>query len=1554
MTSPRNPRSEINLSRRQALVASLLRKEGLAAHAPEVIPRRSPDARLPLSCAQQRLWFLNQLSPGNPFYNVTSAIRISMPMHPGILERCLNEIVRRHEALRTSFRHADGEPEQVVAPTLTLSLPVVDLRSLPSASRESEAMRLATEEARHPFDLTTGPLLRAKLLRLDDRDQFFLLTLHHIISDGWSMGVFARELNALYGALALGRGSPLEELVVQYPDFALWQRRSLEGDALNRQLDYWRGHLRDLPRLDLPTDRPRPDVSSYVGATHRFEAPPLLSAGLQSLARREGVTLFVLLLAAFKTLLHRYTRQDDVAVGAPVAGRSRSELENLIGFFVNTLVLRTDLSGDPPFRELLRRVNEVALGAYAHQDLPFERLVEELQPERDLSRNPLFQVTFQLFAGTSPATATGAGGGASLMLQKGTAIFDLAFNLSQGPRGIEGEIEFSTALFETSTIARLATHYLQLLRGIAAEPDLPLSRIPCLPPAERRQVLVEWNQTNADYPRDQATPSLVAAQAARTPEALAVADTRRRLTYAELDAESARLAVRLRALGAGPECVVAVCLPRSVELVVALWAVWKTGAAYLPLDPDNPKDRQWYTLGDSRSLLVATDATGAAILTGGPARVVELDGAPEPPAGTRPEAPEGRPTPQDIAYVLYTSGSTGRPKGAEICHDGLVNLVAWHNRTYGITGADRATQLAAPSYDAVVWEIWPYLCAGASVHVVPDDVRVDPGALVAWLARERITVAFLPTPLAEAALERTWPSTLALRHLLTGGDEMHHPPRTGLPFDVVNHYGPTEDTVVSTAGVIRPSDDGRKPSIGRPIANTRVYIVDSHGQPVPIGVPGELCLGGVGLARGYLGRAELTAERFIPNPFAERPGQRLYRTGDLARYRADGDIEFLGRLDQQVKVRGFRIELGEVESAIRAHPLVKEAVAAASSEPSGEKRLVAYVVPRSVESPEKDGNDAALVAEHVNHWRSLYEATYSGPEPETDPTFNIIGWNSSYTGRPIPPSEMKEWVERTVQRVRSAEAQRILEIGCGTGLLLFRVAPTCREYIGTDFSATALGYVSRILNRQADRWRHVRVLERTAENLDALEPGFDQVILNSVIQYFPTIEYLVRVLEGVVKLVRPGGTVFLGDIRNRCLLEPFHAAIELERGGATTTLAAVREAVRRRTAIEEELVLDPAFFVALRQAFPLIRSVRIEPKRGGYLNELSQYRYDVTLTVGDADSEVQTVDCPWLDWESADLNLDRLRERVREAGPDGIGVRRIPNALVWPDVIRLAGLQDASEIRTVAELRAWEGTRPASIAIQPESLWRLGADLGRTAEVGWSGSGNDDRLDVWFTSAAGGKASPSWWPAAQRLPRRPWGAYANQPLQGLHGRRLVPSLRRGLQERLPEHMVPATFVVLEALPVTAHGKVDRRALPEPDFAHNRAGAASVTPRTPLEASLAGVWSDLLGVPRVGAFDHFFTELGGHSLLATQLISRIRERFQVEIPLRALFETPTVAGMAAAVEAARAEPADSTAVPPAIRPVADRLTPEALAGLSDAEVEALLAELGTTELDEATS
>ena len=940
---------------KRALLKAVLAKKRAGVGAEWIITRRSGEGPAPLSLSQERMWFAQQLAPDNVAYNRPCCLRVTGSLRVDVLERVLNEIIRRHESWRTTFVMGDGQPEQVVAPAEDRPLPVIDLGALPAEERERRCMALITEDARRPFDLAVGPILRLALVRLSPTEYVLNLMTHHIVFDGWSSGVLSREIAALYEAFGQEKPSPLPDPPVQLSDYACWEREWVRSEQIDGLLAYWTQHLgSDPPVLELPSDFPRPAERSYHGAKLITSLSPQLTDALKALSRQESVTLYMTLLSAFAVMMARYARQEVVLIGTPTAGRRQIEVEGLLGNFINTLVMRVDVTGNPSFRELLRRVREMAVAAYAHE-LPFDKLVEAVHPQRSVNRAPLVPVLFQLRnVNYAPADVQGVRF-EEIELDNGTSKVDLALDVFDLPDGLQCLFDYCTDLFAPETIARMAEHYRVLLESAAASPDLPVMRLPMLTPEETRRIVVEWNATERPLP-ELCAHQLIERQAEQTPAAVAATFHDEQLTYAELNRRANGLAHYLRRRGVEPDVPVGICLERSLWMAITLLGILKAGGAYLPLDPTYPRERLAFMLDDAEAPVVLTtedlkaglpDFAGTAVCLDADRAAIERESEENPDSGVLPD---------HLAYIIYTSGSTGTPKGVLITHRGMVNHNLAAVELYGLQPGDRVLQFSSLTFDMAVEEIFPTWMAGATLVFRGENTLQTGREFTEWLAKQQITVLDLPT-----AFWHEWVHELAagtglppeLRLVIVGGEKAQAPAyaewrRRAGAVRWLNTYGPTETTVIAT--VYDPAVDpaglreGEELPIGWPIANTQAFILDAGGQPVPAGVPGELYIGGTGLARGYLRRPELTEERFIPHPFSEAPDARLYRTGDLARWRADGNIEFIGRTDDQLKVRGFRVEPSEIEALLNGHPAVRQSVVIGRPAEDG-VALIAYVVP---------------------------------------------------------------------------------------------------------------------------------------------------------------------------------------------------------------------------------------------------------------------------------------------------------------------------------------------------------------------------------------------------------------------------------------------------------------------------------------------------------------------------------------------------------------------------------------------------------------------------------
>ncbi|UEM07014.1 amino acid adenylation domain-containing protein (plasmid) [Skermanella rosea] len=1453
--------------------------------------------RAPLSFQQRRMWYLHRLD-GNAAYTICLAFRLGGRFEPEAFEAAVGDVVARHAVLRTRYEERDGEGEQVVEPAGPVP---VDLRDWRDRAEDAEALAAAIrEESARPFDLGRGPPLRASAIRIAESRTAIVLAIHHIAADAWSLGILSGDLLSAYRARLSGAAPAWAPLPVSYADFAAWQRESYGPDSVAGDLDYWRGRLAGLPVLDLPTDRPRPRLQGFNGALVPFTIPAGTADRLRRLASAARTTQFTALMTVFQVLLGRHCRQDDVPVGTSLANRERLETQGLVGFFVNMVVVRGDLSGDPGFRALLERQRGLVLEAFDHATLPFEMLVEALDLPRDTSRNPLFQVAFTLLDAAPPPTAGGEFAVEPLLTQE-AARFDLELFIREEPGGgLSGVFSYNTDLFEAESVARLARQFATLAESAAAAPDTPVSRLPLIGPDERAALLTGPKRPAAPFA--EGVHDRFVRHARERAAATALRLNGERQTYGSLERRSAAIAGRLGALGIGAGDRVALWFEPSLEMPAAILGVLRAGAAYVPLDPHYPADRVAHALEDSGvAAVVTTEALAPRVPAGTGVPVLCVEDCGDADAEGFVPVSVG---PDDLAYVIYTSGSTGRPKGVLVTHGNLTRLFDATDAWFRFGARDVWTLFHSYAFDFSVWEIWGALAYGGALVIVPREVARAADAFYDLLCREKVTVlnqtpsAFRQLIQAEEADPRE--SELALRFVVFGGEALDlaslepwldrhgdDAPR------LVNMYGITETTVHVTYRPIRWRDVKRRLGsvIGEPIPDLFIRLLDGNGEPVPPGMVGEIWVGGAGVARGYLNRPELTAERFVLDPAG---GGLLYRSGDLARVTPAGDLEYRGRADAQVKLRGFRIELGEIHAVLSDHPAVGDVAVVPRGEGDA-KRLVAYVVPRPGADGEA-GGEAGGEAEADEGWRAAFDMIYGGDGEAQD--FDISGWNDSYTNAPIPAAEMRAWLDETLDRLRALATRRVLEIGCGTGMILFGLAPSVELYHGLDFSAPV---VERLRRAAADRGLdHVTVERREAADLDGVPGGFDLVVINSVAQYFPSRAYFMAVVEGALARLAPGGRLFLGDLRNRVLLRAFHADIAAATGAGRTRLELARR-LARAVEREKEILVDPAFFAALARR-PDVAGVIAMPKAAAGDNELTRFRYDAVVTVkGGAGTVAAAEYSLWADGDGEGLLAGRL---AREGS--GFGISGVPNRRLARPLEALAWIEaDGPPVDPA------DGLDGAAIA-------RLAREHGWEAVPGWTAGTEDGRLDVWFRRP--GEPMPAGCAPAPAAAEAP-AAYLNEPAPPDRRGTLGRALRRHAASRLPEHMVPGAFVFLDRLPLGPTGKLDARALPEPGEDGPAAGADGEPPRTPLEAAVAETWAEVLGIARVGIRDNFF-EAGGHSLLATRVIARIRARFGIDLPLRLLFERPTVAEFAAEM-AERLGPDAAQGAAEGIIPRADR-------------------------------
>ncbi|OHY35864.1 non-ribosomal peptide synthetase [Cylindrospermopsis raciborskii CS-508] len=1493
------------------LLGLLLEEEGIELEIKEVVPRVG-STEAPTSFQQRRLWFLYELEPTSSAYNICSIFDLKGTLNITALRVAFKQLQQRHESLRTTFMDVDGEPWQKIHANSATELRLEDWSNDRSEDKIPEIIaEIARHESDHQFNLQTGPLIRAQLFKIESKQHILSINLHHIIADAWSVGIILEEIAMLYQAEISKTPMALPELKFQYTDYALWEKGNFQNsNILEKSLTYWEKQLAQLPTLQFPLDFPRPRLQTFRGGLIKFEISKETTNRIRNFIVKEGATLFMFLMAVFQTLLSRYTGQEDIAVGTSIANRP-SDSENLIGFFVNMLVIRTNLADEPNFNSLLKTVKKTILSAFEHKEIPFETLVEKLNLPRDTSRNPLFQIAFTLLNAPKPQFGTGDLEVCILATQE-AARFDLELFITETEDTLNGAVSYNIDLLKRETVERVARHFCQLLDSVLAQPEIPVSRLPFLL-SEEIAVLAP-SQPTQTFPVHFCLHDIFTQQAKLRPQQTALIFGQERLTYLEVNERANQLAHYLMHVGVKPEARVGLWLSRSLDLVIGIIAILKAGGVYVPFDPNYPKDRITYMLEDSQIRVLLTHSEFEAQIpfeftnntnnvsnTNNNILTIFIDKYKSEFTQVVTTEPEVLILPDNAAYIIYTSGSTGKPKGVVVTHRHVVRLMLSTEKWFKFNAKDVWTLFHSCAFDFSVWEIWGALFYGGVLVIVPYLISRSPEEFYNLLCEEKVTVlnqtpsAFQQLIQAESTLCRE--GELELRYVIFGGEALdlaslepwfeRHDDQFPL---LVNMYGITETTVHVTYLPLTFKDvkKGSGSLIGKQIPDLSLYILDRHLQPVPIGVVGEMYVGGAGVTRGYFHRPQLTAERMIPNPFAtnDLTSVRLYKTGDLARFLDNGNIEYIGRNDHQVKIRGFRIELGEIEALIKSHPEVRDALVIAREESKEDVRLDAYIIPIN-----QIANTETLTQEQTQEWQYTFNDTYNITSGETEEDFNIIGWNSSYSNQPIPGVEMRQWLNNTLLRIQSLKPRKVLEIGCGTGMILLNIAPQVESYWGTDFSQAAINRLDTIVKNRS--LKNVNLLTREAIDFSEIPTGyFDTVVINSVAQYFPSIEYLQQVIKSVWQLLKTGGSLFIGDNRNLSLSNYFYASVAYFQANDNTDCETFKTQVRRIAKKENELILAPHFFTDLRKSFPDLTAVEIQIKSENNENELTKYRYDVILHKLGISTE-QPPEIIWRDWETDNLQLTDLKQQVIEMR--SIGWHSIPNGRLSKDAAIYQWMLKNShenEQKTIGELRTVLNNIHEPKGFNPADFYAIAEEIGLEVSISYS-PGKVDCFDVCFYPAGSGKSMAPSMPIVNDLLGRDNHPSWIDPLKNRLTKLLISQLKQRLEEKLPEYMCPSSFMILENFPLTPSGKLDRRALPIPDRDLIINQQSLVPPKTPTEYKLSQLWMDVLGIDKIGVTEDFF-HLGGHSLLATKLVSRIREEFNVALPLRSIFEYSTIA------------------------------------------------------------
>ncbi|WP_448725723.1 amino acid adenylation domain-containing protein [Pseudomonas farris] len=1463
----------------------LLAALNIDASAPGLAPEPLPATELsPVSFSQERLWLVDRILPDQAAYNDSMLLSVSGDVDSTMIVDALERISARHDALRMTFEEHNGRVQARFNQHVALDFSMHDLTCVPQGERIDAALAFAREQARLPFDLERGPLLRARLLRMDNNHHYLLVTVHHIVCDGWSLSIMLNEFSTLLS----GAGQSLPPVTFSFREHIDTERRRLTAERRSVLIDYWTRQLDDLPPpLELPLDFARSKAEAFRGAIASHVVPNVALARLEAFAACESVSSYMVLMAAVAAVLGRVTNRRDIVLGTDVANRFSVSSAGAVGLFVNQMVLRTRLTAGQSFRELVNVQRSTILDALDHSDLPFNELIDELSPARDLNRNPLFQVAFTYQEPMNYNRLSDVGPTLQrIPLDIGISRVDLEINATRNADGLLIEAIFNDRLQRRESIEQLLSAIEVFLEQALQRPDAALQQIALLTPLDRQVLEAGLGSFTVDYGLESPN-QMLRTWAERTPEAIALSGQEGTYTYQQLSERVDALARGLAGQGIQRGSLVATCLQRDTSLAVAMLALWQLGAVYLPIDPGHPASRSVQVLRKSEAKFVLTNA---ALLEH--AKALEWDGRQlvlEQCLIEGDSLPLAQGLQREPAYVLFTSGSTGAPKGAIVLHEGMINHLGAKVTDLKLGARDRLAETAPQTFDISIWQYIAPLMVGGAVHVLDDETVRDPGLLLQACETEEITVletvpSFLEL-LVGLVQRRDMPSFTTLRVMLSTGEAL---PvmlcrRWFAQFPTIallNAYGPTEcsDDVTHHLMTQAPSQELACIAIGRPIGNVRLYVLDDADQLCAPGAVGQLCVAGIAVGGGYLNDVQTTQWVFVNDPFAPECGTPMYRTGDLARWTPDGLLEYLGRIDNQVKIRGCRIELGEIETFLNQDPLVKQSVVTVVDDDQARKRLVAYVAPdwSYVEST----LDQEMQSGRQQEWRSVYNYFYENEvagaiQGPVDPTFDTTGWNDSFTGLPIPSVEMRDWLDQALGRMKAFKPRRVLEIGCGTGMVLFGLAGSCERYVGLDFSEPVVQRLGGLLATLRPDWQHVHLEHLAADELAQLEEGgFDLIVLNSVVQYLPSSAYLINVLREAVGKLSPGGRIYLGDLRSLELQEVFHTAMAAN-DAADYPLDQLVARASSAIAHDKELFLSSSFFARLMtdevfaQRSPGLLTWL---KTGVFDNELTIYRFDAALTF-EADETPLHEQLPWQVLEGDSRTLE---QRLRDLRRNGLLITGVPNQRLDRDrqlAARIAGdipaTLDAPALELLQQLASRHGLVLQSRFIEDKPFL----------------------IDLLFQPAL------TRWPAS--LGRGPG---SNEPLRNRAMQPIMQRLRDRIGEHLPDFMVPHSITVLDHLPLTLNGKIDRKALPTPLFGGVDAPSEDSQPRTRVEEVLSRIWKKVLGLSSVGLRDNFFS-LGGDSILAIQIVSAAAREGMLLSP-KQVFQNQTIAELAAVASAVR--------------------------------------------------
>lgn len=1450
-----------------------------------------------VSYAQQRLWFLKQYDSQSAFYNMTEVLKLSGHINLGAMNQAVTMILNRHEGLRTTFSNVDGSILQILHNIEDIVIPVEDLTSTPESEREQLIANYTTEEIHTVFDFETGPLIRFKLLKFAENEHAILLTMHHIISDGWSMGIFVREFAYLYGAIVSGKPIELPEIEWQYADFTKWQRSWFTGEVKQKQIDYWKNKLADITTLDIPADYDRPALQTFEGKKEFFVYSKELMHRVGELSEQTGATPFMIYLAAVNVLFARYTGQEDIAIGTPIANRVRKETENTFGFFVNTLVLRNHVDGNPTFLELIDRVKESSLEAYDAQDMPFEMLVDELDVERDLSRNPLFQVMFALQNEELPDFQLPELEIKRVETDNNSAMFDFWISMRELEDGVHALCEYNTDLYKKSTVEKMMKHLERILDTLSKNPDLHVQEFTYMDSDEISEILYQQNDTKTVFEDDLMVHQMFEKQAELQPDAIVLKYEGTSITYKELNEKANRIAHYLIENGIQRNDFVGIYVYRSIEMFAAIYGVLKAGAGYIPIDPTYPADRVSYMVEDAEVGIVLTNTETDGVF-GENTKVIDVREE-EFFAEQSVENPNIASLPEDAVYMIYTSGSTGLPKGTINVHKGLRNRIKWMQQVQTLTKEDALMHKTPYCFDVSCGEIFWAPTVGSKLIIAKPEGHRDIDYMIDLIKKENIThIHFVPSMLKIFLDNGKLDEIPSLKKVFLSGEAVSYSLRQEfyekLNIDLYNLYGPTEAAVEVSYFDCKNASERSYVSIGKAIANTQLYVLDEYQNPVPYNVSGELYIAGDNVARGYYKRPELTEEKFVPDPFSSEAHARMYRTGDKVKLHEDGTIEFIGRIDSQVKIRGQRVELGEIQKVIQSHPSVKDNVVMIKKNEE-DIRILSYIVK---DDSYQFTNDETDDKEQLEQWESVFDNAYSKDEAIEDETVNSISWNSSYSGEKIPVEEMEEWLSDSVNVIQELQPKKVLEIGCGTGMILFKVAPECEEYVGIDLSEVGLNYIRDHLNGLTN----VRLYQKTADDLGELvNEKFDTIIINSVVQYFPSIQYLEKVVDTLLSMLNENGSLFLGDIRSYGLLENYHTSVELFKAGEDETIENLKNKIDQAISSENELLIDTSYFLNYVNTKEQVSNVVTLQKHAKYENEMSKYRYQAIITTKPV-KDVKNVE----QYDGLDsLSNEAIGQILASGNSDMVVIKELETSKLAFENRALKLLAEDANFTSVKELKEVAENSVGDI-FDPNEILDEKTVHGYKAYAVWNGHSVDGSYSLVFLNVNTlGEAITISDVAVPMIQNKSGERLYTNPMDWKNNTEYVPKMREYIKTKVPDYMVPSFFIILDEFPLLPNGKLDQRSLPQPQSVRERYSSNYVAAKNDIEKKVEKIWEGILNIDHIGVNDNFF-DIGGHSLLLIQVYYKMKENFDTDLEVVDMFQYPTIRLLSEYLESGKKE------------------------------------------------